>query len=99
MTKHERVLIRSCISNGFEFRHDMRVAIGKETLSRDRFDAIAEEVELALDKQEPVKPIDLIYYNELGLCSCCESGIDKTMKYCYQCGQRINWEVDTDEQY
>lgn len=96
MTKHERALIRSCISNGFKVRNKMQVLIGKDAIDWDRFNALAEEVEFALDKQEPVKPIDLIYYNEVGLCSCCESGIDKTMKYCYQCGQKLDWEVDFD---
>lgn len=96
MTKHERALIRLCTLDGFHSQRKLRYSIGLETISWDRLNAIMEEMELALDKQEPIKP-SLIYQNRIGLCSCCENAIDKTMKYCDQCGQKIDWEEENDD--
>lgn len=101
MTKHERIMIRSCISNGLEFCHDMRRGfIGKETIDLDRFNAIVGEVEVALDKQEPLVPTDIssnMYGFKTGLCRSCGSALRPAMNYCANCGQRINWEVDDNE--
>lgn len=58
-----------------------------------------EEVERALGKQKPLIPFHTI--NQYGLkvwrCGSCENGIDKKMKYCYQCGNKIKWEVNDDD--
>lgn len=98
MTKRERALIRSCVSNGFEFRNRMQVLIGKDMIDYDRFNALAEELEFALDRQEPLMPADITSTKgyKVGTCGVCWCGVDEGMEYCIQCGQKIKWEVDTD---
>lgn len=101
MTKRERRLIRICMLNGIVFCNDRRRCfIGNEMIDLDRFNAIVEEVELALDRQEPVKPInitDMIGF-KVGMCGACRTHrVNSVMKYCDKCGQKIDWEVNGDE--
>lgn len=54
--------------------------------------------ELAFAKQEPVKPTKVssnMYGFTIGFCGACGSPIGVDMKYCDKCGQKLDWEVDS----
>lgn len=57
MTKDERQLLRTCISNGFEFHSDDRkqVKIGDEIFDFGRLNELVTEVESALDAEPVVR--------------------------------------------
>ena len=48
----------------------------------------------ALSKQLPYKPKP--YRNFAGMCRCGVIFLDKTTRYCGNCGQKLNWEGCTD---
>lgn len=70
------------------------------TINRERNTCIEEDVELALKKQKPLKPtyINSLYGFKSRRCGACGYyGLPMNMKYCDQCGQKIDWEEDSDE--
>jgi hypothetical protein len=60
-----------------------------------------EEAVQALEKQIPYQPSEIDCVNEEnnildGYCKC-NKLVDSRMKYCRLCGQKLDWEVETDE--
>lgn len=104
MTQNERRLIRTCISNGFEFhsrRNDGKfVKVGDEEIVLDRLADLAVEIETALDKQTPMKPLFKEHTYEAYHCSVCGATVgvwnldhETIIKtdYCQHCGQAVDW--------
>ena len=104
MTSKERQLLRTCISNGFEFHSDdrKRVKIGDEIFDFDRLNELAFEFEEALDRRTAQKPDDIGHfgYNEIyiyGKCPICGDGVNYEFEYCPKCGQKLDWREDENE--
>lgn len=54
--------------------------------------------EIAINKEIPVRPTHVFTNDEgftVGLCCVCQNGVGKAMKYCDWCGQKLDWEVDS----
>ena len=102
MTQNERRLIRSCISNGFEFHsHGGEIVkIGDEEISLEHLSELAMEIESALDKQIAMKPKFVKNTYAAYHCSVCDTtvgvwNLDHTAiikeTYCQHCGQAVDW--------
>lgn len=54
-------------------------------------------IEEALKKQIPQKPKDIRSHNfkgfALGDCPVCDRTVDSNENYCFNCGQRLDWEA------
>lgn len=56
-------------------------------------------IEEALKKQIPQKPKDLrspqdVHFFAIGDCPVCGRTVDSNEHYCFNCGQRLDWEAD-----
>lgn len=63
------------------------------TPDRNLIDALEMAIQ-ALEKQIPKKPLCIanLGYTALWLCPVCERRIIRSdLKYCHQCGQKLNW--------
>ena len=49
----------------------------------------------ALNKQISKKPLDKRHYGDdpfcIALCPCCGDGVNESMNFCDQCGQKLDW--------
>lgn len=48
----------------------------------------------SLEKQIAKKPLDkkhLTDFLSVGFCPCCGEGTNEEMKFCSECGQKLNW--------
>lgn len=56
-------------------------------------------IEEALKKQIPQKPKDIrlprdVHFFAIGDCPVCGRTVDSNEHYCFNCGQRLDWEAD-----
>ena len=92
MTEEQAIKIRSCFANGVEFK---KLHTGETNI-------LADELNNAIEKQIPKKPIDICTpVVTWGLCPNCKGELNKlggrknrvfkTNAYCPDCGQALDW--------
>lgn len=92
MTEEQAIKIRSCFANGVEFKK----------LHTEETNILADELNNAIEKQIPKKPIDICTpVVTWGICPNCkgelnklggrENRVFKTNAYCPDCGQALDW--------
>lgn len=87
MNTKQAVKIRSCFANGVEFKE----------LDTEETNKLADELNNAIEKQIPKKPIkdreQNIRYTSAYICPACGGGFAGTgvANYCYHCGQTLDW--------
>ena len=77
MTDEQKGKIISCFCNGVEFKESTGIP--------DEYEALAEVLSDALDRQMPYRCGSII-----GKCKCGKS-VYPHMKYCTSCGQALDW--------
>ncbi len=99
MTEKQAIFLRSCFSNGIEFRKDMAI-INEHPFSQDELDELAMVFDDAIKKQIAVKPIysenQGVRYTSVWECPTCGGSFTgmRLTKHCYHCGQKFDWEVE-----
>ena len=92
MTEEQAIKIRSCFANGVEFKK----------LHTEETNILADELNNAIEKQIPKKPIDICTpVVTWGLCPNCKGELNKlcgspnrvfkTNAFCTDCGQALDW--------
>lgn len=102
MNSKDAQMIRSCFNNGFEFHRQQSILIGGKELTMEELNRLAGELDEAIKKQIPQRPIKLpdeeqrIRYTTSYRCPNCEGGFTGTgfADYCYHCGQALDWTED-----
>lgn len=55
---------------------------------------IKSDVRNSIEKQIPKKPIEICEFAEndlVGICPICNEGVNNEMRYCMECGQKLEW--------
>lgn len=81
----------------------LKVCENNEICCFDDFEPVCESdekpIEEALKKQIPQKPKDLrspqdVHFFAIGDCPVCDRTVDSNEHYCFNCGQRLDWEAE-----
>ena len=54
----------------------------------------------AIDKQIPKRPLNKKHFTDflsVGFCPCCGEGTNEEMKFCSECGQKLDWRTGYNE--
>lgn len=81
--------IKEFVQNKILSKHEKQAFIQHENEQMTAYQIAIQ----ALDKQIPKKPEKDMGY---GYCPLCEQGVDDAYLFCYQCGQRLDWEVENE---
>ena len=95
MTEKQAIKIRSAFSNGFQFPFGNGSV---ENCDMAEVDLHADLLDEAITRQIPKKPLldecqPLIWTTMYNCPNCdCKFTGGNTVKFCYQCGQRLDWD-------